>query len=308
LEQSLVDLHPSRLRGFVAVADELHFTRAAQKLNVTQQALSGQIRQLEAELGVRLLERSSRRVKLTRAGQALLPEARSVLAAARRAAAAARTAESRSGQPARVACAPGTGPLIRQLLQAAGATELAPAGLEVLEMMPKEIEQALRAGLVDVAMAFMSEQLAAHDWVSFRPLPALPIVAALPGQHRHASRRQLSLAELAEDAWIGIPRDDDALYHDAWRELCQRYGFSPRVVAVAGSLSSMLDLVAAGLGVCVAPTPDGHRPTGVELVPLAGEFATPNLLWGTASDVHVVARFRDAALLIEQRGWATEPS
>lgn len=241
------------LRYFVAVAEELHFGRAAQRLRIAQPPLSRQIRDLEREVGAPLFERHARGVELTAAGAAFLPEARLTLAQAER---SVRTAQ-RAAQGE-------TGRLRVGFVEAATWSGILPEvlgffrmhlpniGLSLFEMDPKEQADAFRDGRIDVGI--MHGGLAEADKsLHVEPLYADPMVAALPHTHRLAGRTRLALADLAAEPFVLVQRPAAPELFDALVARCRDAGFSPRVVQDAAGWHTIAGLVAAGVGVAFVP-------------------------------------------------------
>lgn len=243
------------LRYFVAVAQELSFTRAAVRLGVSQPPLGQQIRALEEELGVSLFSRTKRRVALTAAGAALLEEAERTLAQAEAAAEVAR----RAGRGE-------VGRLTIGFISSAGF-EVLPRVLRpfrerwpdvrlLLRQMPTAAQAAaLEEGTLD--MAFLSERLAS-DALEQRVMAAEPLVAVVPSGHPLAVRRTVRLAQLRREAFVIFPREAAPHNYDRIVGLCRDAGFSPRIEQEAQEMQTRVGLVAAGLGVSLLPASARH--------------------------------------------------
>ncbi len=238
------------LRYFVAVAEELHFGRAARRLRMTQQPLSQQIRDLERELGVSLFRRTKRQVGLTEAGHAFLAEARGVLVSAGRAAEVARCA----GRGEIGAFAVGFNSYaIESVLPAAlrAFRARSPAvRLDLRELTTGGQLDALREGQIDAGFVVLPVA-AAH--VTVEPIIREPFVAVLPASHPLAREARVPLRALRDDPFILVPRAWEPGFHDQCLALCQAAGFSPLVVQETEGKQTMLGLVAAGMGVSLAP-------------------------------------------------------
>ncbi|WP_322044599.1 LysR family transcriptional regulator [Paraburkholderia sp. J67] len=243
------------LRYFAAVAAERNFTRAAEKLGIGQPPLSQQIKSLERELGVELFVRTPQGADLTAAGEAFLVEARRVLDDAERAAhVARRAARGESGQ-IRIGFTGSAAfnPLVPNLIQRYKAR------FPAVELTLDEANTPLLLqGLADDRL----------DAVFFRPgrdsTPALPGLAmhhfpdeamkiALPSSHPLAARRRLPLAALAREPFVLVTGPAGATLHDEIVRACAEAGFSPRLAQPAPQVSSVVNLVAAGLGVSIVP-------------------------------------------------------
>jgi DNA-binding transcriptional LysR family regulator len=237
------------LRYFNALAEALHFRRAAERLAIAQPALSQQIRQLERELGVQLLERTRRRVALTEAGAVFLERARAALAEAEEAVRLARLASR--GELGNLGIGVVTSALygifpevVRVFLQRHRQVHLTLHELTVNDQI-----RALRARRIQVA--FIRPPLNESE-IEVRTITREPWVAALPTSHRFARQRRVSLRSLAGEAFISFPRELAPGLYDQVISLCQRAGFSPRIVQEA-QMQTVVSLVAAGIGVALVP-------------------------------------------------------
>jgi DNA-binding transcriptional LysR family regulator len=237
------------LEAFVAVAEELHFGRAARRLRVAQPALSQQILRLESALGVDLLVREKRRTALSDAGRLFLAEARRTLDQARAAESVAERA--RRGELGRLRVGSHPTASSQPFLTALAAFEkVAPeVELSLLELPMGTLGQPLRDDRVDVA--FLST-LGAIDCgkpaLAVRRLSTERFVVAAPPGDLNAD---LSLADLGGRTLVMLDRGLCAYWHDSLLAMCERGGFTPRAVRYAGELGALLTLVAAGLGVAL---------------------------------------------------------
>ncbi|MEI2416336.1 LysR substrate-binding domain-containing protein [Orrella sp. JC864] len=237
------------LRYFAVLAEELNFTRAAERLHMSQPPLSMQIAQLERELGVKLFVRGNRRVALTEAGQAFLSDVRTVLARVKDATARVRAVDA--GQAGRVEVGLSgshfLGPVPHLI---AHYTRTHPqVSILLNEMNPASQIDALRERRIDVSISRTAVD--DQDLCSI-PIWPDPLVAALPARHRLASRRRLALAELAEEPFVML-RLDTSAFAGRLYELCLRAGVRPRVVQTVAEIPAQLALVGAGLGVALVP-------------------------------------------------------
>jgi len=256
------------LRYFVAVAEECHFGRAAERLHIAQPPLSQQIRQLEAELGVQLLTRSTRRVELTPAGARYLERARTILAGVDAAGEeAALVADGRTG---RVAIG-FTGSATYELLPRLSRTlRLQLPNLE-LDLRGELLTPSQVTGLLDrtLDVGFLRPPVRVPE-IDLHPLRREPLVVVLPESHPQAAQTQVRLTDLAEEPFISYPSHHRSVVHDAVLDACQAAGFTPRATEVAET-STLVSFVAAGLGVALVPASVQHlRITGAEYRPLAG--------------------------------------
>ena len=182
-----------QLRAFVAVAETLNFTRAAERLNLGQQAVSKSVGQLERELGVTLLERTTREVRLTAAGAALLASGREVLAAADRAFAGAQALGHGLAGSVRVGVSPAVGPLVRAELVRVLRQGAADLSVSLLEVRPGDIAQQLRERRLDLVIARTAPDAPEVDSAGLQPTPAVLLV---PHGHRLSAAESVRLSQL----------------------------------------------------------------------------------------------------------------
>lgn len=239
------------LRYFVAVGEELSFTRAAERLHIAQPPLSQQIRQLEEELGVILLERTARPVRLTQAGLLLLDRARELLAALE--ITVADTQRIGRGQAGRLmigfagsAMYVGLPDIIASFRDACPNVELA-----LDEMLAAEIAEALHQRRIDVG--FARPPLLPEDGFAQRSFIEEPYVAALPKRHPLADLEDIALAELSDDPFILYPRRPEPTVTSLIMAACQAASFTPQIAQEAGHLQTVIGLVAAEVGVSLVP-------------------------------------------------------
>ncbi len=260
-----------QLRYFVAVAEELSFTRAAMRLHLSQPPLSQQIKSLEQDLGVLLLERSKRHVALTEPGRVFLEQARQILAKADEArsqvtaVAAGYSGHLRLAYTVSVSFHPA---LPRALLRYG---QIAPkVGLKLSEMYTEPQFAALLADEIDAGFV-RSEPAHVHDARNLRlsVIDREPLLLAMPAGHRLAGRSGLGLAEVAGDAFVSQPRALAAALYDRLATLAHHAGFQPLIVQHAQQINGLLALVAAGLGLALVPASIcAVRLAGVVYVPL----------------------------------------
>lgn len=241
------------LRYFVAVAEEGHVTRAAERLGIQQPPLSQQIQALERELDAQLFRRKPRGVELTPAGRALLEEARAILARADAAILATRRAAH--GETGRIGIGFTSSASFHPFLpRAIRAFREAHPGIALAleESGTTELVAALRMQTIDAA--FVRSPVGDSADLFVRPLLEEAMVAALPSGHTlTAGSEPLPLAALAGETFIFYRRPVGPGLHDAIIAACDRAGFSPTIGQEAPRMLSTLSLVAAGLGVTVVP-------------------------------------------------------
>ena len=287
-----------RLRYAVAVADELNFTRAAERLGVSQQVLSEQIRRLEDELGLQVFDRTTRQVRVTSHGRQILDEARAVVGAADALRDRARRLASAQagvvGLGYSRSTAFDTAPLV------SAVTESRPElRVEVREVPSRQLPQAVRDGDVDVALsrwADDTDQLFAHTLRRLRSGVILRAGDALAG------RAEVALGDLAGRSLVMHRREDAPARHDATLAACAEAGVEPEIVTARLPFDPLFTDVAEGRGVQIASESiRGALPAGLTWVPLASGVLEQrvDLLWDPAR-AHPT---RDA-FLDEARAWA----
>ena len=238
------------LRYFVAVAEELHFGRAAARVHIAQPPLSRQIKDLENELGVRLFDRNRQGVALTAAGGIFLGEIRQVLEQLSYAAAAARRADRGEIGTLRIGY---VGSVVYSgLPQIVRAFRKRYPGVEVRlhEMSPTMQIEALIANRIDVSFARGPVD---EPTLNVQTVLDEALVAALPSDHPLRTMAQLGIGMLAREPFVATARARGPGYHDHIISLCRSAGFVPRVLQ-EGSHFDVLSLVAAGIGVAIVPT------------------------------------------------------
>ena len=238
------------LRSFVAVAEELHFGRAALRLHMAQPPLSQQIRRLEAAVGCTLLERTSRSVRLTPAGAAFLERARRTLRNV-----ASDVEEARSigrGATGRLALGVVGSSLLTSLPRALAAHLAAHPGVE-LQLREGHTSQVV-AGLLDGELdAGIVRDADPVPGFAATTLLAEPFVAVLPADHRHARAGTLSVAALEGEPFVSPVRAGGVRAYEKPLSLCEEHGFRPRIAHEASHWLTVVQLVGAGFGVALAP-------------------------------------------------------
>ncbi|WP_426077857.1 LysR substrate-binding domain-containing protein [Janthinobacterium sp. PSPC3-1] len=255
------------LRQFIAVAEELNFRRAAERLHMAQPPLSQAILRLEQQLGYPVFERSNRKVGLTAAGTAFLATARQVLA----------TLESGVAETRRVAQG-SAGHLRLGFIQVTPYAHVLDAlrqfradfpdvHLSLREASTQELVELLEAGQLDVALLRAPGR--STPALAFERLSGEAIMAALPAGHRLAGRPAVALSALQEEDFVASPRALGQGFHDQLASLCLHAGFVPQVVQRARRLQTVAGLVAAGFGVALLPASlAATLPIGAVMLPL----------------------------------------
>jgi DNA-binding transcriptional LysR family regulator len=245
-----------QLRYFVAVAEELHFRRAAERLHISQPPLSQQIRALEDELGFVLLIRTRRRVELTPAGAAFLRDARTVLAELDGAVATARRIDA--GQSGRLrinfvgsalfSIVPG---MVERFRRSRPGVEI-----ELHERATVDQLRAVHAGMADVGL--VRPPIEDDAGLRVRTVLRERTVAALPAGHELAALTRVPLHRLAAEPLVLFPRDQAPGFHDLLIDSLAGAGAAPRVIQYAPEMLTIIGLVAAGTGVSLVPASVGR--------------------------------------------------
>ncbi|MEE7489246.1 LysR family transcriptional regulator [Methylobacterium oryzae] len=281
----------SQLRCFAAVAEELHFGRAAARLNMTQPPLSRQIQVLERVLDVQLLERTSRTVRLTAAGRSFLPEAQRIL----------RLAETATHVTRQVAA--GRAGVLKCGFTAASAYDFLPrlvtafrralpdVTLALREMVSKDQIEELLAGRIDAAL--VRPPVTHPDLIAVRAL-AEPLVVALPAGNPLALRDALTLADLGREPFVGYAPNEARYFHDLVLGLIAEAEIRPAMVQQLTQIHSILALVRAALGIALVPAAaERLRFEGVVFRPLALPAPRPVellLAWRRDADDPLIAQ------------------
>lgn len=273
-----------QLRSFLAVADELHFGRAAERLHVAQPPLSRTIKRLERELGTRLFDRNTRSVRLTSSGQALMDPAQEVLDALRRAETAVRSADHGEVGTVRIAFAGvSTHRLVARLARVVRSQR---PGIQ-LELSSQNFAQPamkrLLAGETDLALgrwdvvpAEISAQVVMPD----------SLVLAVPDTHPLAGARRLSIGQLVSEGFVSLPPHEGSVLPDRLRRLAHANGFVADVVQVAPDTQTALALVSAEVGCHLTLASVAENVTDPHVVFIPLNESTPSL------DVHLRAAWR----------------
>ncbi|GGL00753.1 LysR family transcriptional regulator [Deinococcus radiotolerans] len=255
-----------QLQAFITVAEERHFGRAAERLNLAASPLGRLIRALEDEVGTALLTRTTRRVTLTAAGAAFLPQAQAILTQLEQASALARrTAQGETGRVRLGYMGAAQAALLPRLWRTLRDTH-PDVQLDVTELCTPDQRQALLAGELDAGLMALPVW---HDELRARPLARIPLLAALPQEHPLAAHASLALRDLAQEEWLTCTPYATTLPPEQVQALCMAFGLVPRTRAVGGSESAVVARVAAGVGVTLVPqTLINPQQEGVRFVPL----------------------------------------
>lgn len=283
-----------QLRYFVAVAEELHFGRAAERVKIAQPPLTQQIQKLEALIGYRLFRRG-RRTELTEAGAALLQEARFILPQVEHAVERSRragrgqTGELRLGAPPSIMLS-ALPAAIRKYRERFPEVQFT-----LRELSTSAIEEALGRGEID--LGFLRETRPAPPLVS-KVLFDEPLVAVLPATHPLAARQTLAVGALRAEPFVFFPRRLGGAFYDRLVSFCAEAGFVPRIVQEATQWQSVVCLVEAGLGVSLAPgCVQRFRWKAVVYRPLRGLRTVVSACWRADRESSTASEFRRLAEL-----------
>lgn len=238
-----------QLRYVVAVAEELHFTRAAERLHLTQSALTRQIAQLEESLGVRLFKRDTRHVELTAAGEVFIEEAKRVLESAHRAVALAQGTQRRDQGEIRIAYSPlvdlqVAGELKRLLASSNPTLQVSFSGMSIKQQI---------SGILDGSYPLGLAVLPVDDPALFTEvLLSQPLAAVLPTAHRLARKRHIDLRDLDDDLIVWIPPSLHSSFYAHFMAWCRSAGYHPTVAQEATGIAECLQFVADGIGISFA--------------------------------------------------------
>jgi DNA-binding transcriptional LysR family regulator len=236
-----------QFRQFIAVAEELSFRRAADRLHMAQPPLTVTIKQIEEELGTLLIERTNRIARLTPAGRVFLEECKRTVVQAERAIVAARRAGA------------GLNGALRVTFVASAAREILPAILRAFRAQYPDVELMLTEAMTaqqvtkiqtdDADVGFVIPPLRDADGLSVEVLAKNQMVAALPENHPLAQLQSITLSDLASEDWIIFPARQGPGLHERVLTACAQAGFVPRVGQQASQMDTIASLVAGGMGV-----------------------------------------------------------
>lgn len=276
-----------RLRYFVAVSDELHFGRAAERLHIAQPAISRQIAQLEAGIGALLFDRTRNNIRLTPAGKTLLEHARRILVdVAEAARLARRAAEGMTGVLEVGFVGSATYSVLPRILKRFRSA-YPQIELVLHAMNTAELRDALVSRRIDVAFARPGID---DPEVIDEPLLDEPLIVALPEDHPCAALAEVSLPMLAKSSFVLYPRNPRPSFADTILHLCADAGFAPKVAQETMELQTALGLIAVGAGVSLVPASvEQSQRHGVAYRPIAGQAPRTKLSLSMRRDNRAVA-------------------
>jgi DNA-binding transcriptional LysR family regulator len=287
------------LRYFLAVAEELHFGRAATRLHISQPSLSNQIRKLERTLGTELFERTSRTVKLTAAGQVLLEEAPLALAALERTAECTRLAGAgitgtvRLGYPP-----PASFETLGEILVAV-ETDNPTMTVVATELFSAEVPGCVLLGDLDIGLALHPEPMTG---IQIEPLRVEPVAAVLGRRHPLASAGSIALADLEHETVLLFPRELAPAYYDHIVKICRQAGFEPHIRAFQNPpVHAMLARLLGAREVGLIPASFAFHLAQAEPGVVARSITSPqilaewSILWPASTRSATIARFLHSA-------------
>lgn len=288
-----------RLRYFLVLADELHFGRAASRLSISQPPLSVSIRQLEETIGARLFERNHQKVRLTAAGEALVPAAQALIDRMNSTMHQVRDVDQGATGHLRIGFVgallyQGLPKLLQQFQQSRAGLQL-----NMLELNTKDQLTELAHGSLDVGFVHASRL---PEGVSSLLFSSEELVACLPQQHPLASKPTLNLRELRDERFIVFSRQVSPYYYDRIQSLCFTAGIDPDIRCEARHWLSVLSLVAQGFGVALVPASlQSSSIAGVSFIALeeVALLSQAYCIWQTDDQRPILSAFitavRDAA-------------
>lgn len=238
------------IKYFIVVAEELHFRKAAERLNMSQPPLSQQIQSLEHELGVQLFERSKREVKLTKEGQAVLKEAYRLIENSERLQSVAN--QSKQGKTGRlsIGCIASAFPEVLPPIYKAFSSQYPNVELAFEELNTHETLAKLEEGDLDFGFVRINK---VSPPLALYPLLRDQLVVALPEGHRLLSKKTVSLKMLETEPFVIFKRQTSPQFYDSILAACQQADFYPNIVYEGKSMQSHIGYVACGLGVALVP-------------------------------------------------------
>ena len=280
------------LRYFIAVAEELHFGRAAKRLAMSQPPLSQQIKLLEEEIGVVLFLRTKRQVELTAAGEVFLGEARKAIVQAELAIRAARrAARGEIGQLAVgfvSSAVYGQIPSIFRLMR----SRYPGVSLLLQDLTSEEQVEAVKANRIDIGL--VRPPVLAAESLAMRIIWRETLMVALPVGNPLAREAEIAMESLAEESFIQIPRHVAPGFYDQCIRICAQAGFAPKIVQEARTTPTIVSLIAGGMGVSILPSSlKSLQRSGVVYRPLKTPAPTTDMavIWRPADESPTLRSF-----------------
>ena len=240
------------LKAFVAASEELHFSRAAKRLHLSQPALSKQIQQLEEELGLKLFIRNRRSVQLSQEGEFLLEKVKLTLSCADIVKATATQMAKGEEGILRIAFTSTAPQAILPELIRAYRKRAPKVSLELTEQSSRLQIQSLLRSEIDIGI-FRPDLSAGSKGICHHQIFSESFVVALAHDHPLANRKILSIAQLKDESWLMVRRESSSAVYDTILASCQKAGYYPNILQSFSQVQGVLSMVAAGLGIAVLP-------------------------------------------------------
>lgn len=245
------------LRYFVAVAEELSFSKAAVRLHMSQPPLSQQIKALEDDLGVQLLERSRREVRLTEAGKIFLNESRNILANLRSAVGATIRAAAVDGGNIRIGFVTSALLQVLPIVLDRVSKDFPDIELSIYDMSSRDQVDSLMQERLDIGIVHSIPAISTFNKL---PIYSQPFILAIPAGHELEHAEKITAAELEKHRIIGFSRDHSPSLYDAQLACCLAKGFRPTLVHQARTPFTVFQLIRSGLGISIVPKPYSRLP------------------------------------------------
>jgi DNA-binding transcriptional LysR family regulator len=288
-----------QLRYFVALADTLHFGRAAALMHISQPPLSRQIAALEEELGVQLFKRSTRQVELTAAGRHFHEQAVRIIEALNTAVRSTQATERGERGVLRVGFTMSVAWSVLPPLIKAYSDAYPGADIQLSEVLPRELNDALTSGSVDVGIAFPWQRPPGLEYLA---VFTEPLCAVLPAGHRLAKPQTVNVSDLADEPFITFPAATAPALHEMVIGCCREHGFEPRIRLETHLQQTIVNLIAEGLGVSLVPQSMSKMqlPGAVFRPVTAPRMVEQGVIWAAGNDNPCLACFLACARAFPQ--------
>lgn len=295
-----------QLRYFVALAETLHYGRAAALLHISQPPLSRQIAALEEELGVVLFKRTSRQVELTAAGRHFREQAAHIIEALNEAVRSTQAAERGERGVLRVSFTMSAAWSVLPSLIKFYSDAYPDTDLQLSEVLPRELNDALISGSADVGIAFPWQR---PPGLEYMPVHAEPLCAVLPAGHRLARSREIDVGALASDPFISVPAATAPALHELVIGCCRDHGFEPIIRLETHLQQTIVNLVAEGFGVSLVPqSMSKMRLPGAVFRPVSEtRIVEQGVIWAASNDNPCLVCFINCARQFWMASTRTQP-
>ncbi|MCB1908717.1 MAG: LysR family transcriptional regulator [Rhodocyclaceae bacterium] len=283
-----------QLRYFIALADTLHFGRAAARLHISQPPLSRQIAALEEELGVALFKRTSRQVEMTAAGSHFHAQAVRIVEALNSAVRSTQATERGERGVLRVGFTMSAAWSVLPPLIKTYGSGYPDTDVQLSEVLPRELNDALISGKADVGIAFPWQR---PPGLEYLPIHAEPLCAVLPAGHPLAQTPEIAIGELANEPFITFPAATAPALHELVIGSCREQGFEPHIRLETHLQQTIVNLVAEGLGVSLVPQSMSKMqlPGAVFRSVADARMVEQGLIWAASNDNPCLKHFLDCA-------------